>query len=92
MLRAAASDYPTDALAHALRARGARGVDLDGALALYVARARARDEPVERMLGALRQLLQAHVHARSDDDDRQEVMALVLRRAITAFYRAPAGG
>jgi len=83
------ADYPSAALARALHARAERGTDLDGALALYVAGARSRDVPVERMLVALKLLLRTHVHAHGPDDDVQEVMALVLRRAITAYYREP---
>jgi hypothetical protein len=86
------ADYPSAALVQALGARAERGTDLDGALALWVARARAHDEPVERMLVALKQLLRAHVRPHGPDDDVQEVMALVLRRAITAYYREPLGG
>jgi hypothetical protein len=85
-------DYPSAALARALRARAERGTDLDGALALFVAGARSRDVPVERMLVALKALLRTHVQAHGPDDDVQEVMALVLRRAITAYYREPLAG
>lgn len=91
---ASAADYPTAALARALATRGPRGADLDAALALWVARARALDEPVERMLVALKRLLALHLRPRDPadpygPDEVQEVAALLLRRAITAYYREP---
>jgi hypothetical protein len=87
----AGDEYPTLALVRALAARHRRGTDLDGALALWVARARAADEPVERVLAALERLLRQHVRPLHPDDDLEAVRALVLRRAITAYHRDAAG-
>lgn len=85
--RAPSADPAATALARAVGQRGRPAADLDAALSLYVRRARAHDEPVERMLVRLRELLHAHVRAQRPDDDRHEVIALVMRRAITAYYR-----
>lgn len=82
-----ASDPATTALVRAVELRDRRGTDLDGALSLFVRRARALDEPVERMLARLKALLHAHVRPLRADDDPHEVVALVMRRAITAYYR-----
>ena len=83
------TDDPTaSALARAVEWRDRRGTDLDGALSLFVRRAHVHDEPVERMLARLKQLLLTHVRPLRADDDPQEVVALVMRRAITAYYRA----
>ena len=81
-------DPTASALARAMEARDRRGTDVDGALSLFVRRAHVHDEPVERMLARLKQLLLAHVRPLRADDDPQEVVALVMRRAITAYYRA----
>ena len=83
----AAPDPATSALVRAVERRDRRDTDLDGALSLFVRRARAHDEPIERMLVRLKQLLRAHVHPLRADDDPHEVVALVMRRAITAYYR-----
>lgn len=83
----ASTDPTASALARAVEWRDRRGTDLDGALSLFVRRAHVHDEPVERMLARLKQLLLAHVRPLRADDDPQEVMALVMRRAITAYYR-----
>lgn len=82
------ADPTAGALAGAVERRDRRGTDLDGALSLFVRRARVHDEPVERMLARLKRLLVAHVRPLRADEDPQEVIALVMRRAITAFYRA----
>ena len=82
-----AADHASTALARAVERRDRRDADLDGALSLFVRRARAHDEPIERMLVRLKQLLRTHVHPLRADDDPHEVVALVMRRAITAFYR-----
>jgi hypothetical protein len=79
-------DYVTDALARAVALRRHPGTDVDGALALFVRRARAEDQPMERMLLALRRVLAASLGAPADDDPA-EVTALLLRRAITEYYR-----
>ena len=84
---AVAADPASTALARAVERRDRRDTDLDGALSLFVRRARALDEPIERMLVRLKQLLRAHVHPLRADDDPHEVVALVMRRAITAYYR-----
>jgi hypothetical protein len=83
----AAPDPASSALARAIERRDRRDADLDGALSLFVRGARAHDEPIERMLVRLKQLLRAHVHPLRADDDPHEVVALVMRRAITAYYR-----
>jgi hypothetical protein len=83
----AAPDPASSALVRAVERRDRRDTDLDGALSLFVRRARAHDEPIERMLVRLKQLLRAHVHPLRADDDPHEVVALVMRRAITAYYR-----
>ena len=82
------ADPTASALARAVEARDRRGMDVDGALSLFVRRAHVHDEPVERMLARLKQLLLAHVRPLRADDDPQEVVALVMRRAITAYYTA----
>lgn len=85
-------DAPATALAtalvRALEQRGRPGADVDAALALYVRRARAEDEPVERMLARLKGLLLAHARPLRAGDDAHELVALVMRRAITEYYRA----
>lgn len=83
----AASDPAASALVRAVEWRNRRGMDLDGALSLYVRQAQVREEPIERMLARLKQLLLAHVRPLRADDDPHEVIALVMRRAITAWYR-----
>jgi hypothetical protein len=83
----AAADPTAGALVHALTQRDRRGADVDGALSLFVRRARVYDEPVERMLARLKRLLHDHVRPLRFDDDPQEVVALLMRRAITAYYR-----
>ena len=83
-----ATDPTASALARAVEWRDRRGTDLDGALSLFVRRAHVHDEPVERMLARLKRLLVEHVRPLRADEDPQEVIALVMRRAITAFYRA----
>ena len=80
-------DPASDALVRAVTARDPRGAELDGALSLYVRRARVHDEPVERMLARLKPLLQAAGRPLRADDDPHEVVALLMRRAITAYYR-----
>ena len=80
-------DPASSALVRAVERRDRRDTDLDGALSLFVRRARAHDEPIERMLARLKQLLRTHVHPLRADDDPHEVVALVMRRAITAYYR-----
>ena len=80
-------DYVTDALARAVALRRQPGTDVDGALALFVRRARAEDQPMERMLLALRRVLAASLGTHALDDDPAEVTALLLRRAITEYYR-----
>jgi hypothetical protein len=82
------ADPTAGALARAVEWRDRRGTDLDGALSLFVRRAHVHDEPVERMLARLKHLLLEHVRPLRADDDPQEVIALVMRRAITAYYRA----
>jgi hypothetical protein len=82
-----APDPATTALARAVERRDRRDTDLDGALSLFVRCARAHEEPIERMLVRLKQLLRTHVHPLRADDDPHEVVALVMRRAITAYYR-----
>jgi hypothetical protein len=42
---------------------------------------------MERMLLALRRVLAASLGAPTADDDPAEVTALLLRRAITEYYR-----
>ena len=84
---ASTTDPTASALARAVEWRDRRGMDLDGALSLFVRRAHVHDEPVERMLARLKQLLLTHVRPLRADDDPQEVIALVMRRAITAYYR-----
>ena len=84
---AAAPDPAASALARAVEWRDRRGMDLDGALSLYVRHAQVHEEPIERMLARLKQLLLAHVRPLRADDDPHEVIALVMRRAITAWYR-----
>lgn len=78
---------PAHLLARAVEARARPGTDLDGALVRFAARARQQGAPVERMLAALARLLAAHVRPLRPGDDPQVVTALVLRRAITAYYR-----
>jgi hypothetical protein len=80
-------DPAASAVVRAVELRDRRGTDLDGALSLFARRARAIDEPVERMLARLEQLLHGHVRPLRPDDDPNEVVALVMRRAITAYYR-----
>lgn len=80
-------DPAATALAHAIVRRHQPGAELDRALALYVRRARAYDEPVERMLARLKALLHDCVRPLRADDDPHEVVALLMRRAITAYYR-----
>ncbi len=82
-----AADPAATALARAVERRDRSDADLDGALSLFVRRAHARDEPIERMLVRLKQLLHAHVRPLRVDDDPHEVVALVMRRAITAYDR-----
>ena len=79
-------DPTVSALVRALAQRDRRGTEVDGALSLFVRRARVHDEPVERMLARLKQLLHDHVRPLRFDDDPQEVVALLMRRAITAYY------
>ena len=86
-LSVATPDPAASALARAVERRDRRDTDLDGALSLFVHRARAHDEPIERMLVRLKQLLRTHVRPLRADDDPHEVVALVMRRAITAYYR-----
>jgi hypothetical protein len=83
----ASLDPASAALVRAVTARDPRGAELDGALTLYVRRARVHDEPVERMLARLKPLLQSAVRPLRADDDPHEVVALLMRRAITAYYR-----
>jgi hypothetical protein len=91
---APSADYVSAALARAVDARGRRGAppslrpepSIDRALALYVRRALAEDLSVEHMLAALHRLLRDHLTPHPDDD-AGEVTALLLRRAITEYYR-----
>ena len=82
-----AVDYVTGALTRAVELRRRPGTDLDGALALFVRRARVDDEPIERMLAALGRLLVATVRPLTLDENPAEVIALLTRRAITEYYR-----
>ncbi|MDF1503509.1 hypothetical protein [Roseisolibacter sp. H3M3-2] len=80
-------DPAATALARAITLRDRPGAELDRALSLFVRRARVYDEPVERMLARLKELLHASVRPLRPDDDPREVVALLMRRAITAYYR-----
>jgi hypothetical protein len=80
-------DPASSALVRAVTQRDRGGAELDGAIMLFVRRARVYDEPVERMLAALKHLLLAHVRPTRLGDDPHEVVALLMRRAITAYYR-----
>jgi hypothetical protein len=82
-----APDPAGSALARAVAHRDRRGTDIDGALALFVRRAHVHEETIERMLARLGRLLLAHVRPLREDDDPREVIALLMRRAITAYYR-----
>ena len=82
-----APDYATSALVRAVQLRRRAGTDLDGALALFVRRARVDDQPIERMLASLKRLLVATVRPLSVDENPTDVIAVLIRRAITEYYR-----
>jgi hypothetical protein len=79
------SDYVSAALARAVETRH-RGADVDGALGLYVRRARAADVPLEEMLDALWALLRGAAPGGARDD-AAELTALLMRRAVTEYCR-----
>jgi len=84
-------DYVSRHLASAMARREMIGAlddsNLDAALSLYVRRARAEDVAVERMIVALKQLLAEGFRMRRADEDREQVMAAVVSRAIARYYR-----
>lgn len=81
------SDYAARALVRAVEGRRHAGGEVDRALSLFVRRARAEDEPIERMLATLKGLLLGVVRPLHVDERAADVIAVLMRRAITEYYR-----